>query len=264
MLVGREPESAQLAELVEQARDGSARSLVVHGEPGVGKTALLEELVGNVGDAVTLRTQGLEAEAPLAFAALHRLLLPVMRLREDLPGPQSRALRVAFGEEEGPAVEPFMVAVATLSMLTAAAEERLVLCMVDDAHWLDSGTADALLFAARRLGADRVLMVFSAREGVPTPFSPAGIQDLALAGLDPSAARALLDERGDLSRSEEVTQRLIAETGGNPLALLELPTKLSQAELEGSSPLPAQLHLTTRVEQSFVDRCRRLPRRCGP
>ncbi|TCN42134.1 putative ATPase [Kribbella orskensis] len=259
MLVGREPESAQLAELVEQARHGSARSLVVHGEPGVGKTALLEELLGNVGDALTLRTQGLEAEAPLAFAALHRLLLPVMRLREILPGPQSRALRVAFGEEEGPAVEPFMVAVATLSMLTAAAEERLVLCMVDDAHWLDSGTADALLFAARRLGADRVLMVFSARDGVPTPFSPAGIQDLTLAGLDPSAARALLDERGDLSRSEEVTQRLIAETGGNPLALLELPTKLSRAELEGSSPLPAQLHLTTRVEQSFVDRCRRLP-----
>ena len=119
-----------------------------------------------------LRTQGLEVEAPLAFAALHRLLRPVMRLRDELPVPQARALRVAFGEEDGPSVEPFLVAVATLSMLTAAAEESTVLCVVEDAHWLDSATADALLFCARRLGADRVLMVFSARDGAATPFRP--------------------------------------------------------------------------------------------
>jgi hypothetical protein len=129
VLVGRELENAHLSERVEQARHGTASSLVIRGEPGVGKSALLEELVGSASDALVLRTQGLEVEAPLAFAALHRLLRPVMRLREDLPLPQSRALRVAFGEKDGPSVEPFLVAVATLSMLTAAAEENLVLCV---------------------------------------------------------------------------------------------------------------------------------------
>ena len=140
-----------------------------------------------------LRTQGLEVEAPLAFAALHRLLLPVMRLRDELPAPQARALRVAFGEEDGPSVEPFLVAVATLSLLTAAAEESTVLCVVEDAHWLDPATADALLFCARRLGADRVLLVFSARDEAATPFRPDGIDELVLTGLDPDAARALLE-----------------------------------------------------------------------
>ena len=140
MLVGREQELAFLAALVERARHGSAGSVVVRGEPGVGKSALLDELVSATGEATVLRTRGLEVEAPLPFAALHRLLRPVMRLREELPAPQARALRVAFGEEEGPAVEPFLVGVATLTMLTAAAEENLVLCVVDDAHWLDPAT----------------------------------------------------------------------------------------------------------------------------
>lgn len=259
MLVGRELESAHLAELVEQARHGSASSLVVHGEPGVGKSALLEELVDNVSEALVLRTQGLEVEAPLAFAALHRLLLPVMRLREELPVPQARALRVAFGEEDGPSIEPFLVAVATLSMLTAAAEENTVLCVVDDAHWLDPATADALLFCARRLGADRVLLVFSVRDAAATSFRPDGIPELVLTGLDPDAARTLLDQRVSDGRAREVTERLIVESGGNPLALLELPTELSPDQLHGSAPLPPQLHLTTRVERAFLDRSRQLP-----
>ena len=152
VLVGREPERALLGALVEEARHGSAGSLVVRGEPGVGKSALLDELADQAGDATVLRTQGLEVEAPLAFAALHRLLRPLTRLRDELPGPQARALRVAFGEDDGPSVEPFLVGVATLSLLTAAAEENLVLCVVDDAHWLDPATAGALLFCARRLG----------------------------------------------------------------------------------------------------------------
>jgi len=259
VLVGRDLETAHLAGLLTQARHGSSASLVVHGEPGVGKSALLEALVSDAGEALVLRAQGFEVEAPLAFAALHRMLLPVMRLREDLPGPQARALRVAFGEEDGPSIEPFLVAVATLSMLTAAAEESTVLCVVEDAHWLDSATADALLFCARRLGADRVLMVFSARDGAATPFRPDGIGELHLSGLDPAAARELLDRRlGDVP-APEVTERLIAESGGNPLALLELPTELSPGQLGGSSPLPEQLHLTTRVEQAFLDRSRLLP-----
>ena len=207
MLVGRDLETAHLAGLLTQARHGSSASLVVHGEPGVGKSALLETLVADAGEALILRAQGLEVEAPLAFAALHRLLLPVMRLREDLPGPQARALRVVFGEEDGPQIEPFVVAVATLSMLTAAAEESTVVCIVEDAHWLDSATANALLFCARRLGADRVLMVFSARGGAPTPFDPDGIGALHLSGLDPAAARELLDERLGDTPAPEVTER---------------------------------------------------------
>ena len=258
MLVGRETESAHLTALVEGARHGSAGTLVVLGEPGIGKSALLEHLVTSTGGALVLRTQGLEVEAPLAFAALHRLLRPVMRLREGLPLPQSRALRVAFGEEEGPSVEPFLVAVATLSMLSSAAEESTVLCVVDDAHWLDPASADALLFAARRLGADRVAMVFSARDG-DHAFRPDGIPQMMLTGLGTEAARALLDERLGQDGAEEVVVRLVTETLGNPLALLELPTELSADQIRGTSPLPPHLHLTTRVEQTFLDRCAALP-----
>ncbi len=259
MLEGRGREQALLTGLLEQARHGRASSLVLRGEPGVGKTALLEELVEGAGEALLLRAQGLEVEAPLAFAALHRLLRPVLRLREQLPGPQARALRVAFGEEDGPSVEPFLVAIATLSILTASAEERLVLCVVDDAHWLDPATADALVFCARRIGADRVLMLFSARDDAGHRFRPEGLPEETLTGLDPDAARALLGARPGPSPSAEVSERLVAETGGNPLALLELPTGLSQAQLQGSSALPAHLHLTARVELAFLDRSRRLP-----
>jgi DNA-binding CsgD family transcriptional regulator/tetratricopeptide (TPR) repeat protein len=260
VLVGREPERALLGALVDHALHGSAGSLVVRGEPGVGKSALLDDLVTRAGEATVLRTQGLEVEAPLAFAALHRLLLPLARLRGALPGPQARAVRVAFGEDDGPSVEPFLVGVATLSLLTAAAEENLVLCVVDDAHWLDPASAGALLFCARRLGADRVAMVFAAREGSWESFEPQGLVEIQLTGLEPEAARSLLDRHLDLAPAEEVTQRLVIETRGNPLALLELPSELTTAQLRGSEALPAQLHLTTRVEQVFLDRSRLLPR----
>src|SRR3954449_5656143 len=184
-----------MLELLQSARHGSAGCVVVRGDPGVGKSALLEEVVGLAGEVLVLRTQGLEVEAPLAFAALHRLLLPLARLRARLPGPQARALRVAFGEEEGPPVEPFLVAIATLSLLTAAAEESLVVCLVDDAHWLDPATADALLFCARRISADRVFMAFGARDEASATFRPDGLAELVLRGLDDDAARKLLERR---------------------------------------------------------------------
>lgn len=232
---------------------------MVRGEPGIGKSALLEDLVGLAGEVLVLRTQGLEAEAPLAFAALHRMLLPLARLRDQLPGPQARALGIAFGEEDGPPVEPFLVAIATLSMLTAAAEESVVVCLIDDAHWLDPATADALLFCTRRIEADRILMAFTVRDGVGRPFNPEGPQEMRLNGLGPDAARALLEDRLGSAPGSDVVDRLVAETGGNPLALLELPTRLTPAQLKGSSALPAQLHLTDRVERAFLDRCRSLP-----
>ncbi|HYO41159.1 MAG TPA: AAA family ATPase [Nocardioidaceae bacterium] len=258
MLVGRDPERQLLGALLEGAREGTAGTLVLRGEPGVGKSALLDELVARAAEATVLRTQGLEVEAPLAFAALHRLLRPLTSLRGRLPGPQARALRVAFGEEEGAAVEPFLVGVATLSLLTTAAEANPVLCIVDDAHWLDAATAGALLFCAHRVGADRVALFFAARDGVWGTFDPQGVRELVVTGLGPDASRALLGTRLGNATGSEVVERILTETRGNPLALLELPAELTPDQLSGVDPLPSQLHLTARVEKLFLDRSRRL------
>jgi DNA-binding CsgD family transcriptional regulator len=257
VLHGRDLELARLSALIEDARQGHAGSVVVQGEPGVGKSALLAEVLSAVTDVRVLRTQGLESESPLAFAALQRLLRPILDLVERLPGPQTHALRVAFGEEAG-TVEPFLVAVATLSMLSEAAEEQPVVCVVDDAHWLDSASMDALLFATRRLEADRVAMLFAARDTDDRTFAPEGLPIVRLAGLDAASVRALLAENASVVVAPEVTDRLFTDTGGNPLALVELPTGLSAAQLRGSAPLPQQLMLTTGVERVFLDRCRRL------
>ena len=176
VLHGRDVERARLAALLDAARGGRAGALLVHGEPGVGKSALLEDLVATAGDDVqVLRAQGVESEAPLAFAALHRLLRPVLGMLDRLPAPQARALRVAFGLADDVTVEPFLVALATLSLLTEAAEDATVLCVIDDAQWLDQATAEAVLVASRRLGADRVAVVFAARDGEGRTFAPDGI-----------------------------------------------------------------------------------------
>ena len=259
MLVGRESERALLGALVDGARDGTAGAVVLRGDPGVGKSALLEALAAEAADVTLLRTQGLEAEAPLPFAALHRLLLPLTRLRAQLPSPQARALGVAFGEDDGPSVEPFLVGVATLSLLTSAGEEGPVLCIVDDAHWLDPASAGALLFCARRLGADRVAVVFAARDGAAGRFEATGVDEVVLGGLDEDASRALLADQLGQSAAAGVVDRLVQEARGNPLALLELPHELDTAQLAGAASLPAQLHLTERVEKAFLDRSRRLP-----
>ena len=148
--------------------------------------------------------------------------------------------------------------IATLTVLTSAAEENLVVCVIDDAHWLDPASAGALLFCTSRLGADRVAMVYAARDDAAATLETPGVAELVLTGLGPDAARTLLGAHLEGAPVEDVTRRLIADTGGNPLALLELPTELSAAQLQGHSPLPAQLHLTARVEQVFLDRSRRL------
>jgi DNA-binding CsgD family transcriptional regulator len=259
VLEGRDVERARLAELLDGARQGRAGTLVVRGEAGVGKSALLEDLVAGAAGVRVLRTQGLESESPLAFAALHRLLRPLLPLLDRIPPPQARALRVVFGQQEGSAVEPFLVAVATLSMLVEAAEQLPVLGLVDDAHWLDAASADALLFAARRLQADRVAVVFAARGAEGVAFEADGVPSLVLAGLDATAARALLAQRAGHPLPEEVCERLQAQSGGNPLALVELPTALTAGQLGGTAPMPSRLHLTALVERAFLDRCRRLP-----
>ncbi len=260
-MYGRDRELALLTGLLERARGGTAAALVIRGEAGAGKSALLDAGVADATAAgmLVLRSQGLESEAPLAFAGLHQLLRPLLAGIDQLPAPQARALRVAFGQQEGPAVDPFVVALATLAILTDAAEAQPILAVVDDAHWLDDASAEALLFAARRLDADPVAVLFTAREGDGRPFTTDGIADIRLAGLDDAAGRALLAEHLGEHLTDEVVQTLLGQTGGNPLALVELPTELTAEQLAGSAALPSQLHLTERVQRVFLDRCRRLP-----
>ena len=258
MLHGREPERARLAALLEGASAGRAGTLVVRGAPGIGKSALLDDLAATDGFRV-LRAQGLESEFPLAFAGVHQLLLPLLPLLDTLPAPQAHALRVAFGAEQGPAVDPFLVALATLALLTAAAESSPVLCLVDDAHWLDTASADALLFTARRLQADRVAVVFSARQGDARAFVAEHLPELELGALPEDAARSVLADRLPDTTPAEVSAALLRQSSGNPLALHELPKALTDDQLRGRAPLPGQLHLTDRVSRVFLDRCRRLP-----
>jgi AAA ATPase domain len=262
VLHGRDAERARLAALLDDARAGRAGTLLLHGEPGVGKSALLEDLVANAGNGVlVLRTQGVESEAPLAFAALHRLLRPVFGLLERLPAPQARSLRTVFGQEDEGPVQPFLVALATLSVLTEAAEDAPVLCVVDDAQWLDQATADAVLVASRRLGADRVAVVFAARDGEGRTFAPDDVPTAALAPLTDTAARALLTEAAGVTVLDEIADQLLCQAAGNPLVLVELPTTLSAQQLAGAAPMPAQLQVTAGMERVFLDRCRRLPQR---
>jgi DNA-binding CsgD family transcriptional regulator len=259
MLWGRASESARLDALFADAAAGRGGVLVVRGEPGVGKSALLSDAPSRAAGAQVLWTQGIESESPLAFAALHRLLRPVLPYLDRLPAPQVRALRGAFGEQEGSAVDRLVVFVATLSLLSEAAEEQPIIAVVDDAQWLDAASAEALLFVARRLLADRVALVFGAREGDVRTFHGDGLPELVLGGLDAASAGALLSERAGTPVSAEVCAALVAQTGGSPLALTELPTVLSAGQLAGHARLPAPLPLTAGVERTFLDRARRLP-----
>jgi DNA-binding CsgD family transcriptional regulator len=258
VLWGRAVESARLDALFADAAAGRGGAVVVRGEPGAGKSALLLDASSRAAGAQVLWTQGIESESPLAFAALHRLLRPVLPHLDRLPGPQARALRGAFGEREGSAVDRFVVFVATLSLLSEAAEERPIITVVDDAQWLDAASAEALLFAARRLLADRVALVFGAREGDVRTFHGDGLPELVLGGLDAASAAALLTERAGTPVSAEVCAALVARTGGSPLALTELPAVLSADQLAGAARLPDPLPLTAGVERTFLHRARRL------
>ncbi|MBK6874560.1 MAG: ATP-binding protein [Kineosporiaceae bacterium] len=257
MLAGREAERAAVRGLLDQARNSCGSALVIHGLPGVGKSTLLAAAAAEADGFTVLRTSGIESESPLAFAALQRLVRPVLRLASRLPAPQARSLRRAFGEEDGE-VDRFLVFLAALSLLAEAAEQAPVLAVIDDAHWLDDASAAALLFVARRLQVERIALLFAARDGDVRRFE-AGLPDLTLDELDATEAGVLLTTLAGIPVPGEVLDRLVTSTGGNPLALVELANALPADQLSGRDPLPAHLPLTQGVERAFLDRVGRLP-----
>ena len=259
MLQGRDVEQARIAALLDAARSGSGGALVVRGQPGVGKSTLIADAAARAGGMTVLRTRGIESESPLAFAALQRLLRPVMACADRVPEPQAHALRAAFGEAAGGDADRFLVFLAALSVLAEAAEQQPVLAVVDDAHWLDDASTAALLFVARRVENERVAVLFGARDGDVRTFDSGDLPDLVVGGVDVEAAGRLLAERAGVAVPRGVTDALVAGTGGNPLALVELAEVLRPDQLTGAAPLPARLPLTGGVEKAFLDRYRRLP-----
>jgi DNA-binding CsgD family transcriptional regulator len=256
-LVGRQRERDVLDRVLEAARGGHGGVLVVYGDPGVGKTALLEYAAAAAPDFGVARAVGVEGEMELAFAALHQLCSPNLDLIDGLPDPQREALEVALGLSAGRTPDPFLVGLAVLNLLSEAAEERPLLCVIDDAQWLDRASARVLAFVARRLLAERIAMVFAAREQI---VSLAGFAELQVEPLGHRDARALLDSILPGRLDERVLERIVVETHGNPLALLELPRGLTPAQLAGGFGLPTALPLSTGIEQSFTRRLVRLPR----
>ena len=255
-LVGRKRERAVLDRLLEAARDGDAGVLVVHGEPGVGKTALLEYAVEAAPGYRVGRTSGVEAEMELPFAALQRLCSPFIERAERLPQPQRDALGVAFGLNAGPTPNQFLVGLAVLGLLAEAAEDRPLLAIVDDAQWLDGASARALVFVARRLLAERIALVFATRE---RGDALTRLPELRVDPLGHRDARALLESVFPAPLDERVLDRIVHETGGNPLALLELPRGLTPTQLAGGFGLPAGVPLSASIEESFTRRLTKLP-----
>jgi DNA-binding CsgD family transcriptional regulator len=245
-----------LGGLIQALRSGESRALVVRGEPGVGKTALLDYLVEEASDCLVLRAAGVQSEMELAFAGLHQLLAPTLDHIDRLPAPQRDALQTAFGVSPGLAPDRFFVALAVLSLLSDAAEEQPLLCLVDDEQWLDRASAQLLAFVARRLEAESVGLVFAARA---TSDELSGLPELVLEGLQEDDARALLESVLTGPLDGRVRDQIVNETRGNPLALLELPRGLAPAELAGGFGLPAAMPLSGRIEESFRRRLDRLP-----
>ncbi|MDD7813811.1 AAA family ATPase [Mycobacterium sp. CSUR Q5927] len=255
-LTGRDAECAQLQDLLARARDGHGQALVLRGEPGIGKTALLGYLTERATGFRVIGTAGVESDMELAFAGLQQLCAPLMECAGALPEPQHEALQIAFGLRSGPAPDRFLVGLAALGLLAAAAGERPVLCLVDDAQWLDQVTAQTLGFVARRLQAEPVALVFGLRERVD---ALTGLPRLVLRGLGEADARELLESALPGRIDAQVRDRIVAETHGNPLALLELPRGLSAAELAGGYYRPDVQPVAGQIEQHFLEQVRSLP-----
>ncbi len=249
-LTDRLPERGVLDRLVEAVQAGESRALVLRGEAGTGKTVLLDYLVGRAAGSGcrVARAAGVQTEMELAFAGLHQLCAPMLGLAGRLPMPQQEALRIAFGFSAGPPPDRFLLGLAVLSLLSEVAAEQPLICVIDDEQWLDHASALALGFVARRLAADSAGLVFAARE---PGDELTGLDELVVQGLPEEHARALLDSALAGPLDARVRDLIVAETQGNPLALLELPRGLTSAELAGGFALPAAIPLSGRIEESF-------------
>jgi DNA-binding CsgD family transcriptional regulator len=255
-LLGREREREVLGRLLASARGGDGGVLLVHGEAGVGKTALLDWIIDGGREFRVLRTAGVEGEIEFPYAALQQLCSPILDLARRLPDPQRDALAVAFGVSAGEAPTSFLVGLAVLGLLSEVAEERPLLCVVDDAQWLDRASARALAFVARRLLAERIALVFSARE---PGEALAGLPELRVLPLGHRDSRTLLESVLPSRLDEPVLERIVAETRGNPLALVELPRGLTPTQLAGGFGMPAAVPLSASIEESFTRRLAGLP-----
>jgi DNA-binding CsgD family transcriptional regulator len=255
-LVDRTAERDTLDRFVAAIRAGQGQALVVSGEAGVGKTALLDCLAANASGCLIARTTGCQSEMELAFAALHQLCAPMLDSLQRLPAPQRDAVRSAFGMSSGPAPDRFLVALAVLGLLSEVAEEQPLVCLVDDEQWLDRASAQVLGFVARRLVAESVGLIFAVR--VPSS-ELAGLAELRIEGLQEADAQALLDAALTGPLDTRVRDQIIAETHGNPLALLELPRGLTPQELAGGFGLPGAVKLSGGIDESFRQRVHVLP-----
>lgn len=262
MLVGRAAELDRVDGLLAAARAARSGALVLRGDPGVGKTAVLDEARRRADGFLVLNARGVESESDLAFAGLHQLLRPGLHLIDGLPEPQAVALRRALGLDGGAAGERFAVSAAALTLLAELAETGPVLCLIDDAHWLDSPSLDVLAFVARRVQSECIALLFAVRERAYPSFLATDLSAVQLAPLGTDDAGALLDDRAGMTLALEVRDTLIRQAEGNPLALVELATALSADQLAGSAPLPATLPLTRSLEALFLERVRRLDPSC--
>jgi DNA-binding CsgD family transcriptional regulator len=254
--VGRESELTSLRALLATVRNGSSFVVVIRGEPGVGKSALLEQLIVSASGFQVVRAIGVEGEVDLPYAGAQQLCRSMMHRIDDLPDPQSEALRVAFGLASGEPVDRYIVGLAVLSLLSETATSQPLLCVVDDAQWLDPETTRAFAFVARRLGADSVGLVIATREAIE---ELEGISELRLGGLALADAGVLLDSAFVGRLDARVRERFLAETHGNPLALLELPHTLTPAEAATGTLRRPHRSLSRRIEDSFRRRLERLP-----
>src|SRR3984957_13681384 len=259
MLLDRQDECGQIARVLDAARAGLSGVLVLRGEPGIGKTALLDYAVKDAADLRVVRLVGIESEMEVGFSSLHQFLLPFLGRLDELPVPQGAALGSAFGLRDDGPPDRLLVGLASLSLLAAAACDRPLLCVVDDAQWLDRESAAALAFVARRLLADRVAMIFAVREPSGRLFFLDGLPDVQLRGLFAAGAQQLLSASVGGSVDGPVAARMIAETAGNPLGLIELGDELSSGQLDGQEPLPDPLPLGPRLEARFLRQVRLLP-----
>jgi DNA-binding CsgD family transcriptional regulator len=251
-------ECARIDELIDRARCGRSGTLVIRGDPGIGKTALVDYADSRADGMRVLRAVGVESESELPYSGLHELVRPVAGLIERLPRQQRTAMRDALALGGGDVGDRFAVYGATLGLVAHAASERPVLCLIDDSHWLDRGSAEALLFAARRLEDDDVAIVFAARDAPPRGLTAPGVPELRLGGLEPAAAVQLLAGRHE-SIAADVARRIADATGGNPLALLEAPREMREGQLSGHDSIDDPIAVGEGIEHAFLVRAQGLP-----